>query len=194
MTPGNGIPAIMPGIIKLSIPATNTISPTWLPPSASINLARAEEMRRERQRIARLFRTRLADLEQIDLPPDPPDRLHAWHLFPIRLRLDKLSIDRNRFITELRERGVGCSVHWRPLHLHPYYRAALCLAAGTPAGGVGPVAEARHAPPVSRHAGRRVRASGRSGPPVVRPVREVNDTMVHRHVGAEGKQFGLHGI
>jgi perosamine synthetase len=85
-------------------------------------LARAEEMRCDRERIARLFRTRLADVEQLDLPPDPPDRLHAWHLFPIRLRLDKLSIDRNRFITCLREQGVGCSVHWRPLHLHPYYR------------------------------------------------------------------------
>ena len=54
-------------------------------------------------------------------PPDPPDRIHSWHLFPIRLRLDRLSIDRNAFIVGLRERGVGCSVHWRPLHLHPYY-------------------------------------------------------------------------
>jgi perosamine synthetase len=35
--------------------------------------------------------------------------------------LEKLSIDRNAFISELRERGVGCSVHWRPLHFHPYY-------------------------------------------------------------------------
>src|SRR5205814_9380359 len=49
------------------------------------------------------------------------DRIHAWHLFPIRLRLDRLAIDRNEFIAALRERGVGCSVHWRPLHLHPYY-------------------------------------------------------------------------
>jgi dTDP-4-amino-4,6-dideoxygalactose transaminase len=35
--------------------------------------------------------------------------------------LDRLSIDRNAFMMALRERGVGCSVHWRPLHLHPYY-------------------------------------------------------------------------
>jgi dTDP-4-amino-4,6-dideoxygalactose transaminase len=84
-------------------------------------LARAEEMRCERERIARRFREELAGVEQIDLPPDPPDRIHAWHLFPIRLRLDRLSIDRNEFIERLRERGVGCSVHWRPLHLHPYY-------------------------------------------------------------------------
>ncbi len=85
-------------------------------------LARSEAMRCEREQIARLFRASLADVEQLDLPPDPADRLHAWHLFPIRLRLDRLTIDRNRFITELRERGVGCSVHWRPLHLHPYYQ------------------------------------------------------------------------
>jgi dTDP-4-amino-4,6-dideoxygalactose transaminase len=84
-------------------------------------LARAEDMRLERVRIARFYRSQLADVEQIDLPLDPPDRIHAWHLFPIRLRLDRLGIDRNAFIERLREQGVGCSVHWRPLHLHPYY-------------------------------------------------------------------------
>jgi perosamine synthetase len=84
-------------------------------------LARAEEMRCQRESIARTFHRRLVDLEQLELPPDPADRVHAWHLFPIRLRLDRLGIDRNTFIVGLRERGVGCSVHWRPLHLHPYY-------------------------------------------------------------------------
>jgi dTDP-4-amino-4,6-dideoxygalactose transaminase len=84
-------------------------------------LARAEEMRLERAAIARFFREELADVEQIELPLDPSNRIHSWHLFPIRLRLERLSIDRNTFITELRELGVGCSVHWRPLHLHPYY-------------------------------------------------------------------------
>jgi dTDP-4-amino-4,6-dideoxygalactose transaminase len=84
-------------------------------------LARAEAMRQERQSIARSFLDQMADIEQLDLPPDPTDRIHAWHLFPIRLRLDRLSIDRNTFIVKMREQGVGCSVHWRPLHLHPYY-------------------------------------------------------------------------
>ena len=51
----------------------------------------------------------------------PNDRIHSWHLFPIRLHLDRLSIDRNDFKDELRERGIITSVHWRPLHLHPYY-------------------------------------------------------------------------
>jgi perosamine synthetase len=40
----------------------------------------------------------------------------------VRLRLDRLTADRNTFIKALVEEGVGCSVHWRPLHLHPYYR------------------------------------------------------------------------
>jgi perosamine synthetase len=59
----------------------------------------------------------------VELPPSGgPNRLHSWHLFPLRLNLDCISIDRNRFIEELKLRGVMTSVHWRPLHLHPYYR------------------------------------------------------------------------
>ena len=84
-------------------------------------LARAEELRQEREAIAAAFRAALAGVEEIELPPVVPDRIHAWHLFPIRLRLERLAVDRNRFMALLRERGVGCSVHWRPLHLHPYY-------------------------------------------------------------------------
>jgi perosamine synthetase len=84
-------------------------------------LERAEAMRAERQTLAMRYRSELANVEEIELPPVPADRIHSWHLFPIRLRLDRLKIDRNEFITSLRERGVGCSVHWRPLHLHPYY-------------------------------------------------------------------------
>lgn len=85
-------------------------------------LARADAMRDARAAVAATFRERLADLEEIQLPPDPPHRRHAWHLFPIRLRPERLHLDRDAFIAALREHGVGTSVHWRPLHLHPYYR------------------------------------------------------------------------
>ncbi len=84
-------------------------------------LERAEAMRLERETIAKAYCEELGDVTQIELPVTPADRIHAWHLFPIRLRLEKLSIDRNAFVTELKAAGVGCSVHWRPLHLHPYY-------------------------------------------------------------------------
>jgi len=84
-------------------------------------LERAEELRRQRETLARRYCDELADVPQVELPVRPPDRIHAWHLVQIRLRLEMLGVDRNRFIEELARRGVGCSVHWRPLHLHPYY-------------------------------------------------------------------------
>jgi dTDP-4-amino-4,6-dideoxygalactose transaminase len=85
-------------------------------------LARAEAMRRERESLAARYREALAGVEEIELPPTAANRIHAWHLFPVRLRLDRLALTRNAFLDELKARGVGCSVHWRPLHLHPYYQ------------------------------------------------------------------------
>lgn len=85
-------------------------------------LARAEAMRREREEVAAAYREALSSVAEVDLPVSPEDRLHSWHLFPIRLRLERLTIDRDAFVARLRERGIGFSVHWRPLHLHPYYQ------------------------------------------------------------------------
>jgi len=85
-------------------------------------LARAEELRQKRQRLARNYFESLCDQSAIELPPDPPDRIHAWHLFVIRIASSQGQNFRNELIQRLREAGVGCSVHWRPLHLHPYYR------------------------------------------------------------------------
>ena len=85
-------------------------------------LARVEEMRQMRETIARTYFEALANVEEIELPLEDENRIHSWHLFPIRLRLERLSIDRGALMEELKEAGVGCSVHWRPLHLHPYYQ------------------------------------------------------------------------
>jgi perosamine synthetase len=85
-------------------------------------LARAGEMRRRREILAARYREALAQVDEIEVPPAVRDRIHAWHLFPIRLRTERLCIDRNRFMEELKRAGIGCSVHWRPLHLHPYYQ------------------------------------------------------------------------
>jgi len=86
-------------------------------------LARAEEMRLEREQIAGFYDRAFGDLTQLELPVRLENRIHSWHLYAIKLRLDRLSIDRNKFIDLLRERNIGCSVHWRPLHLHPYYES-----------------------------------------------------------------------
>lgn len=85
-------------------------------------LARAEAMRAEREAIANAYAQGFADLGAIETASMCVNRVHSWHLFPIKLRLDQLKIDRNQFIEELKKAGVGCSVHWRPLHLHPYYQ------------------------------------------------------------------------
>ena len=85
-------------------------------------LRRAEALRCEREELASQYLRDLTDLESVQLPlPSPPDRIHAWHLFPIRVSNRSSPLDRNSLVDLLKSRGVGCSVHWRPLHLHPYY-------------------------------------------------------------------------
>ncbi|MPZ57888.1 MAG: aminotransferase class I/II-fold pyridoxal phosphate-dependent enzyme [Rhizobiales bacterium] len=51
-----------------------------------------------------------------------PEDVCAWHLYVLRLNPDRLTIDRDQFTRELDARGVGCSVHFIPLHLQPYWR------------------------------------------------------------------------
>ena len=51
-----------------------------------------------------------------------PEVESAWHLYVLRLNLERLTIDRAQFIEELRARGIGASVHFIPVHIHPYYR------------------------------------------------------------------------
>lgn len=85
-------------------------------------LARAEQMRQRRAQIARYYVDALSNVYEIELPMEDSDRINSWHLFAIKLRSNSLSIRRDAFINKLKSAGVGCSVHWRPLHLHPYYQ------------------------------------------------------------------------
>jgi perosamine synthetase len=85
-------------------------------------LSRCDELHRSRENIARLYGEALGDVEEIALPSAGPQDRHAWHLYIIQLRLDRLSLSRDRFIAELGARGIGASVHFIPLHLHPRYR------------------------------------------------------------------------
>jgi dTDP-4-amino-4,6-dideoxygalactose transaminase len=85
-------------------------------------LRKAVHLHRRRTALAGLYSETLKELEEIILPSLLPDRIHAWHLYVIRLKLDRLKTDRAAFIEELQKRGIGASVHWLPLHMHPYYR------------------------------------------------------------------------
>src|SRR2546427_4911893 len=84
-------------------------------------LARADRFRSRRATIARRYSAALADLEEVEVPRERADRRHAWHLYPLRLRLDRLATSRDEFIRTLTARGVATSVHWRPLHMQPFY-------------------------------------------------------------------------
>ncbi len=89
-----------------------------------VQLRRVEEMYQRRADIARQYTEAFAKLNDfVETPPDATgNSQHAWHLYIIKLHLDKLSIDRDAFIEEMKQRNIGCSVHFIPLHLHPYYR------------------------------------------------------------------------
>jgi dTDP-4-amino-4,6-dideoxygalactose transaminase len=87
-----------------------------------VQLGRAEEFGQARTRIASRYTAAFADLSEIRTPEPAPENEHAWHLYPIRLQLDRLGIARGPFIAALKAENVGCSVHFIPLHVHPYYR------------------------------------------------------------------------
>lgn len=84
-------------------------------------LQRARGFQQRRATIAQRYRAAFADLP-VQLPPEPgPGELHAWHLYVLRLG-DDAPLARDAFIERLFELGIGVSVHYIPLHLHPYWR------------------------------------------------------------------------
>jgi perosamine synthetase len=92
-------------------------------------LARHRELWTARREVARQLSEALAGLP-IELPIEPPDRKHSWHLYSTKLHLDRLRIGRDQFLDELKRRAIGHSVHWRPLHMMPYYRERYALEPG----------------------------------------------------------------
>jgi len=101
---------------------------------AALGLAQLERFeagqRRRRELVAR-YDAGLAAVPEVRRPSTRPGVTHAWHLYPIALELERLSIDRARFIEELRAENIGTSVHFIPVHYHPYFRDRLGLANGS---------------------------------------------------------------
>ena len=95
-----------------------------------VQLTKANQLCEARRRIAARYAELLGDVEEIELPTARPDRRSSWHLYAIRLHGERLAIGRGEFIEELSRRGIGASVHWMPLHLHPYYRERFGLREG----------------------------------------------------------------
>jgi len=85
-------------------------------------LAKCERFLQARRRCAEFYNRAFADLPEVATPTVREGLTHAWHLYVLRLDQTRLRIDRAAFIEELRALNIGTSVHFIPLHLHPFYR------------------------------------------------------------------------
>ncbi|MDD2233825.1 MAG: DegT/DnrJ/EryC1/StrS aminotransferase family protein [Desulfitobacteriaceae bacterium] len=85
-------------------------------------LAKLERMQGARREIAQIYNSEFGKMPELEIPPELEYARHAWHLYIIKLNLERLMIDRARFIEELKSENIGTSVHFIPVHLHPYYR------------------------------------------------------------------------
>jgi len=84
-------------------------------------LARLDDFIARRTELAERYRAALGGRDDLALPEPGTDVRHAWHLFVIRPDFDRLTIDRAEFINRLREMNIGTSVHFIPIHRHPFY-------------------------------------------------------------------------
>ena len=80
------------------------------------------KFQKRRKEIVRRYNQVLAEYEEFQIPVQRAGIDSAWHLYRLRLNLDRLTIGRARFIEELRVRNIGTSVHFMPIHIQPYYR------------------------------------------------------------------------
>ncbi|MBD7912889.1 DegT/DnrJ/EryC1/StrS family aminotransferase [Clostridium cibarium] len=86
-------------------------------------LKRAEKMKEARRKLFKMYLKELGSLKDyISLPVLDHDNIeNSCHLFPIRIKKNA-PIDRDEFIEDMKELGVCLSVHYIPVHMHPYYK------------------------------------------------------------------------
>ena len=92
---------------------------------ASIGLRQLQRLagfQQRRREVVAAYNDAFAMHPAFEVPVERPHVEHAWHLYVLRLRPEALTISRGRFIDELTARNIGTSVHFIPIHLHPYYR------------------------------------------------------------------------
>jgi dTDP-4-amino-4,6-dideoxygalactose transaminase len=85
-------------------------------------LDRLDRMQRRRAAIVEQYDEAFGEIEEVEKPTVRAEVESARHIYPLRLRLDRLSIDRASFIDELRKLKIGASVHFIPVHAHTFYR------------------------------------------------------------------------
>ena len=95
-------------------------------------LKKVDSFQRAREDLVKMYDEGFKDVPEIIIPYRENALTHAWHLYVIQLKPELLNINRNQFIEELFKYKIGTSVHFIPLHLHPYYRNNFVFNGGFP--------------------------------------------------------------
>jgi len=94
-------------------------------------LAKLDRFIAKRTEIARFYNDAFAAVEEVLTPVCVPyEHRHAWHLYTPLIRIEKLAIDRDRFMEELKRLNIGTGLHFKAVHHHPYYRRTMAIAEG----------------------------------------------------------------
>ncbi len=89
-------------------------------------LARVDKFNSRRAELVMKYRERLDEVDEILPLCDPPYPIqHAWHLFIVRLDIDKVKLSRDDFMQELKQRNIGTGLHFRAVHLQKYYTESM---------------------------------------------------------------------
>lgn len=85
-------------------------------------LRKLDGFQKRRRDIVRAYMEAFSECDALEVPVERNEVEHAWHLYVLRLHSERLAITRDQFIEELTHRNIATSVHFIPIHLHPYYR------------------------------------------------------------------------
>lgn len=85
-------------------------------------LRKLDAFQRRRREVVRAYTAAFSGCDALEVPVERREVEHAWHLYVLRLNPGRLTIGRDQFIDELTQRNIASSVHFIPIHLHPYYR------------------------------------------------------------------------
>jgi dTDP-4-amino-4,6-dideoxygalactose transaminase len=75
-----------------------------------------------RDEIWQKYSNAFANMRGIEIPPEPKEGKHAKHLYPLRLELERIKVDRDHFIEALKAEGIGAGIHFISLHQQTFYR------------------------------------------------------------------------
>ena len=88
----------------------------------SSQLKKLDSFVERRNEIAKYYDEQFKNDERFVCPEVGPNRKHAYHLYPLQIKFNKLKISKVDFFNKMRERNIALQVHYIPVHLQPYYK------------------------------------------------------------------------